>query len=135
MDRQKVELPVKFISTALTAHCAANALRLLATAAVLALGYEAIRPATQLPAVHADSDYSFLFIEPGVTTLRTLDGRGQVQGKVVVDRRNGDIWGFPTNSSAPYPVVSVSHEPPISKPFYLGKLDFEAINTTPKRGQ
>ena len=85
------------------------------------------RPAMNTPPIHAASDYPDLYIEPGTTTLRTLDGRGQVQGKVVIDRRTGDVWGFPTGTSAPYPIVTMSSEPPHSKPIYLGRFDFAAM--------
>jgi hypothetical protein len=105
----------------------------LAAAGIIGLAFKAVEPFYEPSPVQAQSDFSYLFIEPGVTVLRTLDGRGQVQGKVVVDRRNGDVWGFPTNSSAPYPVVVTSQQPPTSAPLYLGKFDFEAIATTPKR--
>ncbi|MFN0169539.1 MAG: hypothetical protein ACKV22_24215 [Bryobacteraceae bacterium] len=46
-----------------------------------------------------------------------------MQGKVVIDRRNGDVWGFPASTSAPYPIVTTSHEPPWSKAMYLGRFD------------
>jgi hypothetical protein len=36
--------------------------------------------------------------------------RGHVQGKVVVDLR-GDVWGFPTTSSAPFPVDLSNNQP------------------------
>jgi hypothetical protein len=34
------------------------------------------------------------------------DGSQQVEGKIVIDMRNGDVWGFPTQSGPglPYPV-------------------------------
>lgn len=97
------------------------------TAILLLLCVLALRPALNTPPVHAASDYPDLYIEPGTTTLRTLDGRGQVQGKVVIDRRTGDVWGFPTGTSVPYPVVTTSSEPPHSKPIYLGRFDFSAM--------
>jgi len=58
--------------------------------------------------------------------LRTPDGSRQVLGKVVVDMKSGDVWGFPTLSSDPYPVDVTKAEPPTSKPIYLGKYDFAA---------
>ncbi|MBC7924114.1 MAG: hypothetical protein H7039_00505 [Bryobacteraceae bacterium] len=93
---------------------------------VILAGLSAFRPAVYPPSVQAQTDRQ-LFIEPGTTILRTPDGRGQVQGKVVIDLRTGDVWGFPTASSAPYPVVITSSEPPLSRPIYLGKFDFSAM--------
>src|SRR6185295_17023877 len=43
----------------------------------------------------AQSAYGYLYIEPRTTTLRNPDGSQQLQGKVVIDLRNGKIWGFP----------------------------------------
>lgn len=101
--------------------------KIILTAIAFLLGLSAIRPFGDIRPVQAQFDYGHLYIEPGTTILRNVDGSGAVQGKVVVDRRNGDIWGFPTRTTAPYPVVPVSHEPPVSKPMYLGRYDFSAM--------
>ncbi len=71
---------------------------LLGVIAVL-LGVNALRPLVSPPAVRAQGGeaYSF-YIEPGVTMLRAPDGSRQVYGKVVVDLRNGKVWGFPTTA-------------------------------------
>jgi hypothetical protein len=65
------------------------------------------------------------YIEPGVQMLVNPDGSGQVYGKVVVDLRNGKIWGFPTGSLNPYPSYPMDTKPTVSKPFALGKFAFE----------
>ena len=67
-----------------------------------------------------------VYIEPGTTMLRTPDGSQQVLGKVVVDLRNGKVWGFPTLGSQPYPMDSTQPAPPVSHPPYLGQYDFAA---------
>jgi hypothetical protein len=90
------------------------------------LGIIAFRPAIVPPAVKAQSSDGYPFyIEPGVTMLRTPDGSRQVYGKVVVDLRNGKVWGFPTTTQdAPYPVDVVNGGPPTSHPFLLAKYAF-----------
>jgi len=51
-----------------------------------------LRPiATPIPA-QAQSDHPNLYIEPGYTALRKPDGTAQLKGKVVIDRKTGDIW-------------------------------------------
>lgn len=66
---------------------------------VLLLGVIAVHPYMAPPAVSAQSaEPSPFFVEPGVTMLRAPDGRGQVLGKVVIDMRNGNVWGFPTGN-------------------------------------
>jgi hypothetical protein len=90
------------------------------------LGVIALRPALTPPAVHAQGAEGYPFyIEPGVSMLRAPDGSRQVYGKVVVDLRNGKIWGFPTlTSDSPYPIDQVNSTPPTSHPFLLGKYAF-----------
>jgi hypothetical protein len=96
---------------------------LLVIAVFLAL--IALRPFFTAQPVHAQNpDIYPFFIEPGYTTLRAPDGSRQVTGKMVVDLRNGDIWGFPTLTSSPYPIDNTVSTPPTSRPIYLGKFDF-----------
>jgi hypothetical protein len=56
------------------------------------------------------------------------DGSQQVEGEIVIDMRNGDVWGFPTLSGLglPYPVDPGRRRPPVSEPMYLGQFDFVA---------
>lgn len=93
---------------------------------VLLLGM-AIRPLFNPPAVQAQPRSSDLYIEPGTAVVRPLNGAGEMQGKVVIDKETGDIWGFPTSTSAPYPVDPTTTKPPVSEPVYLGKFDFGAM--------
>jgi hypothetical protein len=69
-----------------------------------------------------------LYIEPGTVMLRSLDGSGQVFGKMVVDLNTGSIWGFPTLTSQPYPVDISTTRPPVSHPMFLGTFAFGDIN-------
>jgi hypothetical protein len=70
------------------------------------------------------SAYPF-YIEPGVQMLVAPDGSKQVYGKVVVDLRNGNVWGFPTLTMNPYPSNAMDNKPQVSRPFSLGKFAFE----------
>ena len=91
------------------------------------LGILALRPFVLPQATEAQSPqvYDF-YVEPGIHMLRSPDGSRQVLGKVMVDMRTGNVWGFPTTVDAPYPVDVTKQEPPTSKPFYLGRFDFAA---------
>ena len=92
------------------------------------LGILALRPLVRPARASAQSsDYPYLFVEPRTTTLRKPDGTTQVEGKVFIDMRNGNVWGFPTLSTAPYPVDTTKPEPPVSSPMYLGKFDFSKL--------
>jgi hypothetical protein len=79
--------------------------------------------------IYAQSDgaNTSLYIEPGVRMLRAPDASRQVLGKVVIDLRSGNVWGFPTTVDQPYPVDGTSQQPPTSEPFLLGKYDLAAM--------
>ncbi len=80
--------------------------------------------------VHGESGEGYrLFVEPGVSMLRAPDGGGQILGKVVVDLRNGNIWGYPTLTHDPYPSNrNGSTALPVSHPFLLGRYEFEDMD-------
>lgn len=90
---------------------------------VLLLGVIAVRPYVAPPVVSAQSaEPSLFFVEPGTAMLRAPDGSRQVLGKVVIDMRNGNVWGFPTLTPDPYPAAGPSATLPTSHPFLLGKF-------------
>src|SRR6516164_4373395 len=62
------------------------------------------------------------YIEPGTQMLRAPDGSKQVNGRVVVDLRNGNVWGFPTFVADTYPINTGSNTPPTSHPFSAGEV-------------
>ena len=98
---------------------------LLMIAALLAV--LVFRPVVQPAPVRAQAEEGYPFyVEPGYTMLRKPDGTAQMYGKVVIDMRNGDIWGFPTLSQSPYPIDTAQTKPPHSSPMYLGKFMFSA---------
>lgn len=84
----------------------------------------AFRPMVAPPPVEADGQVYPFYIEPGTAMLRAPDGSRQVYGKVVVDLRNGKVWGFPTLTQDPYPVDQINSGPPTSRPFLLAKYAF-----------
>jgi len=89
------------------------------------LGALVLRPIAQPVPVRAQADEGYPFyVEPGYTMLRKPDGTAQYYGKMIIDMRSGDIWGFPTLSQSPYPIDSTVTKPPKSSPMYLGKFMF-----------
>ena len=99
------------------------------TAIAIFLGILTLRPLAGPGPVLAQSgsDIPYLYIEPKITVLRKPDGTAQMPGKVVVDLRTGDVWGFPTLEGVPYPVDRMKPTPPVSEPMYLGKYDFSKM--------
>jgi hypothetical protein len=101
--------------------------KLLLTAIAVLLGIVAFRPLARPTPVQAQSGDFHYYLEPGVVTVRRPDGTQQVEGKMVVDLRNGDVWGFPTLLGSPYPVDPTRSQPPTSTPIYLGRFDFSKM--------
>jgi hypothetical protein len=95
--------------------------RLLLVIAIL-LAAIALHPYIAPPAVMAQAEGTAFFVEPGTVLLRAPDGSRQVLGKVMIDMRNGNVWGFPTLQPDPYPAAGPSSTPPTSHPFLLGKF-------------
>jgi hypothetical protein len=79
------------------------------------------RPETVL-AQSPDTDYYF---EPGAFLVRAPDNSQQVYAKIVVDLRNGRVWGFPTLQPLPYPSDPIYNKPQTSHPFLVGRFALE----------
>ena len=85
----------------------------------------ALRPPAA--SVQAQTTNGNWYVEPRTVMIpASADGTGQVHGKMMIDMRTGDIWGFATLSPLPYPVGPVRSEPPVVKPVYLGRFDLSA---------
>jgi hypothetical protein len=90
---------------------------------VVFLGAIVVHPYVTPPVVKAQSAEGYpVYVEPGTAMLRAPDGSRQVLGKVVVDLRNGNVWGFPTMTQDPYPSAGAQTTPQTSHPFLLGKF-------------
>lgn len=103
--------------------------KLVLTAIALLLAVIAFRPFVHPAPARAQMQFSALYIEPGVEMLRAPDGKRQQLGKVVIDLRTGNVWGFPTGGHQNYPLANDnSAPPPVSAPFLLGRFELEALN-------
>lgn len=97
--------------------------KILLALAVLFLAVIALRPLLEpAPVLAQASEEHTFYVEPGTTMLRKPDGTSQVYGKVFIDMHTGDVWGFPTNTTDPYPSNPASSTPPKSHPMYLGRF-------------
>jgi hypothetical protein len=100
--------------------------KVVLTVIAMLLAALVMRPAP----VHADTDLGNLYVEPGTSPIRNLNGGVPGDGKVVINMSTGEVWGFPTQSAgAPYPIdtMTLNNKPPVSKPVYLGKFDFAPV--------
>jgi hypothetical protein len=100
-----------------------NFLLLIIAIALIAI---AMRPYLRPEVAQAQpiSAYPF-YIEPGTQMLRAPDGSSQGWGRVIVDMRTGQIWGFPTYTPDTYPVNGTDTKPQVSHPLLLGRFAFE----------
>lgn len=99
---------------------------LLALIAAL-LAIIAARPLVEPEPARAATADPAIWIEPGTTNLRAPDSSRNVIGKVIVDLNNGNVWGFPTLTNAPYPMDTTSTSPPVSHPIFLGRYQFDRM--------
>jgi len=112
--------------------------RLMLPVIALFLGMIALRPwfvpqnaqaREPVRTTYSDSVNGYgIFVEPGTTTLHAPDGSRHIIGKVVVDLKTGNIWGFPTSSDLPYPMDNGRNTGATSHPIYLGKYDLAAMD-------
>jgi hypothetical protein len=94
--------------------------KVVLTAAVLLLGALAVQPLLNPAAVRAEAEAASLYIEPGLTRIPGPNLGPDTMGKLVIDLKTGDAWGFPT-------IFTNYREPAISKPIYVGRMDFAAM--------
>jgi hypothetical protein len=101
--------------------------RVMMVGLALLVGILMVRPVIEPEVVRAQEipKACGLQFEPLTTTIRAPGADRQVIGKIAYDTCNGKIWGFPTLSSAPYPVDSTNPNPPTSHPIYLGRFAVE----------
>ena len=101
------------------------------TTIALLLGVLALRPVVNPVSVQAQSDAPSLYIEPGIIPIQSPGGTPvgiPQEGKMVIDLRTGDVWGFPRIvTSGPIDI----NKPPLSKPVYLGRFDLSAMKRVP----
>ena len=91
---------------------------------VLAAG-ELARPIPATAESHSD-DFMYLHFDEKLRKLNAPDGSSSVLGRMAIDLRNGDVWGFPTDPLG-YPRRPAEMKPGYSKPMYLGRFDLSRI--------
>ena len=102
-----------------------RATNLLLAVIALLLFALVLRPLKSPEPVLAQSPDTDYYFEPGVFLVRAPDTSQQVYAKVVVDLRNGRIWGFPTLTPLPYPSDPIYNKAETSHPFLLGRFALE----------
>jgi hypothetical protein len=101
---------------------ATNLLLAVLALLLLALVLRPLKSPEPVLAQSLDTDYYF---EPGVFLVRAPDNSQQVYAKIVVDLRNGRVWGFPTLTPLPYPSDPIYNKAQTSHPFLVGRFALE----------
>src|SRR5947208_16885471 len=84
------------------------------TAIVLLLGAVAIPPLLNPVPVRAQNEWPNFYVEPGLTRIPDANTiGGETLGKLVINLRTGETWGFPM-------VTTAYREPVVSKPVFNG---------------
>jgi hypothetical protein len=102
--------------------------KLLLVMIVILLAVVAFRPVVHPAPVLAQGGSPYPFhIQPGTVSLKKPDGT-TTWGVVVVDMRNGDVWGFPMKAqNTPYPAYGPGDSSKVSHPMYLGHMAFDEV--------
>lgn len=99
-------------------------LALIAAALVVLAARPYLQPApvaAQSASVALPGNADPIYVEPGVFMLRQPEG-GQVLGKVTVNLRTGNVWGFPTGGPDPYPMSLMDSKPQVAHAIPLGRF-------------
>jgi hypothetical protein len=105
-------------------------MKVVLTAIAFLLAALLVTQVTRPVAVAAQTEPANLYIEPGTSPIRNLNGGITGDGKVVINMTTGDVWGYPTHGAgAPYPIDALAADgrPTVVKPVFLGEFDFAAL--------
>ncbi|MFZ0960934.1 MAG: hypothetical protein WAO35_08510 [Terriglobia bacterium] len=96
------------------------------------LGIIALRPYVAPPRVEAQSTGAYypMYIEHGFVWLPSPKG-GSVAGRLVLDLRTGNIWGFPGFTQDTFEILD--KKLPTSHPVLLGKWELADMDKTDKQ--
>ncbi len=73
------------------------------------------------PAYAADIQHRLQF-DPAIEQFAVPGGAASLLGRVAIDTRTGNVYGFPTDGH-PYPYSLQDNQPAVAKPVLLGRFD------------
>ena len=101
------------------------------TAIAVLLGILALRPFVTPRAAQAGDaliPYHVLHFDPSVSQIQVPDGSASIPGRIAIDLRTGNVYGFPTDVLG-YPRAYGKDKPAISNPVPLGRFNLDQIQT------
>ena len=106
--------------------------RLVLTVIAVFLGVLALRPLFTTTAVKAQGDTGCgcLLFDPTVTQIISPNGETSVPGRVAIDQRTGNVYGFPADPLG-YPRDPGKNQPALSNPVLLGRFNLDKLSKQP----
>lgn len=107
-------------------------LRVVLTLIAVFLGILALRPLLAPAGVRAQSDggCSCLQFDPGVKQIVVPSGEASVPGRIAIDLRTGNVYGFPADPVG-YPRRPADDRPAVSNPVLLGRFNLDKLSHEP----
>ncbi len=104
------------------------------TAIAVFLGVLALRPFERPAPVRAQAETgcACLQFDPGVTQIVTPDGAASVPGRMAIDLRTGNVYGFPADPLG-YPRNPGKDQPAVSNPVLLGRFNLDRLSREPSK--
>ena len=102
------------------------------TAIAVFLGVLALRPFWTPARVKAQAEggCACLQFDPNVTQIVVPNGAASVPGRVAIDLRTGNVYGFPADPLG-YPRNPGKEEPTVSNPVILGRFNLDRLSRQP----
>ncbi len=95
------------------------------------LGILAFRPMMQPPATQAQTTTrALLHFDEKMSRIQVPDGSANLTGRVAIDLRTGNVYGFPTDVAG-YPRDVQNNRPAVSDPILLGRFNLDRIRPQP----
>jgi hypothetical protein len=79
-----------------------------------------------LPLAHAADAENQLQFDPTIEQFGVPGAAASLLGRVAIDMRTGNVYGFPTDGR-PYPFNLQSSQPGVAKPILLGRFDLSDL--------
>lgn len=99
-------------------------IKAILTTIALLLALIAVR--LPLPSARAADAENRLQFDPAIEQFGVPGTAASLLGRVAIDTRTGNVYGFPTDGH-PYPYNLQNSQPGIAKPILLGQFDLSSL--------
>ena len=100
--------------------------KIVLTAIAVFLGMLALRPLAQPQAAGAEGRIPYTLLQFDQSLSQIQSSKGSTMGRVAIDLRTGNIYGFPTDALG-YPRDPAKSETVVSEPILLGRFNLDKL--------